>query len=136
MRVAYRLIQENRHCIFNGKIYLMENTVKLDTKSAAFTFVDTVIRKKWEVIIQTNPLLVGTDLGKTEILERAQVGDHQVWQYAIEELPTSRDGRKRWVLDTGDTFDTTLDEDANTLEKALAKQGLLNKQNIPKISLG
>jgi len=103
----------------------MENTVKLDTQIEALAFVDTVIRKNWETIIETNPLLAGTELGRAVILEETQVEGHQVWHYTIDGMPVSRDGRKRWVLDTGDTFDTTLSEDANTLEKALAKQGLL-----------
>ena len=33
----------------------------------------------------------------------------------------SRDGRKRWLLDTGETIDTTLKEDENTIEKAIKK---------------
>lgn len=103
----------------------MENDIKLDTQITALQFVDTVIRKNWETIMKTNPLLVDTELGRAVILEEAQVGGHKVWHYNIKGLPVSRDGRKRWVLDTGDTFDTTLNEDANTLKKAIEKQKLL-----------
>ncbi len=100
----------------------MENIAKLTTREAALEFVDTVIRKKWDTEIQTNPLLSTTVLGQASIVEEVNVTDHQAWQYTIEGLPVSRDARKRWVLDTGDMIDTTLSDDADTLEKAIAKQ--------------
>lgn len=99
----------------------MENTLILSTQEAALEFVDTEIRQKWESIILKNKLLKDTQLGDVAIIEEADVEGHKVWQYTIEGLPVSRDGRKRWVLDTGATFDTTINEDSNTLEKAFAK---------------
>lgn len=97
------------------------NTVKLHTQAEALRFIDTTIRQNWESSIQSNPILAGTVLGHAKIIEATEVEGHKVWQYGIEGLPVSRDGRKRWLVDTGDIFDTTIADDLNTLEKGFAR---------------
>ena len=91
----------------------------INTKVEALEFVDTKIRQDWQELVKKyDPQ---TTLGKAEILRETFVNGHKAWGYYIEGLPMSRDGRKRWLLDTGETIDTTLNEDENTIEKAFKK---------------
>ena len=91
----------------------------INTKVEATEFVDTKIRQDWQEWVEKYN--VPTTLGKAEIIKETFVNGHKAWEYYIEGLPMSRDGRKRWLLDTGETIDTTLKEDENTIEKAFKK---------------
>ena len=86
----------------------------INNKDDALKIVDTQIRQKW---LETNTL----ELGQAEIIQEIDFTGHKAWQYHIEGLPMSRDARKRWLVDTGETVDTTINEDENTLDKAYAK---------------
>lgn len=95
-----------------------ENSVKIYTRDEALNYVNTAIREKWDEYSKEGSL---PSLGKASLEQELQIKDHKIWQYHIEGLPQSRDRRQRWLLDTGETFDTTLNEDENTPEKALGK---------------
>jgi hypothetical protein len=84
---------------------------QLNSQVEALQYVDTVLRSGY-----------GGELGGAELLSGEIIVDgHKAWRYHIEGLPMSRDGRQRWLLDTGETFDTTFHDSDNTPEKALAK---------------
>lgn len=92
--------------------------VKINSIEEALRYVDTTIRKRWEVFTQN----VNYELGEATIQKEVEVMGHKAWDYYIDGLPMSRDGRRRWLLDTGETVETTLKEGENTIEKAYEKQ--------------
>jgi len=84
---------------------------QIPSQVEALQYVDTVVRSMHE-----------GQLGKAELLSGEIIVDgHKAWRYEIEGLPMFRDGRRRWLLDTGETFHTTSNETEDTPEKALAK---------------
>lgn len=64
---------------------------------------------------------VKNELGKAEIDEEKNEKGHKAWSYYIEGMYMSADGRRRWVLDTGELVETTINQDENTIEKAYQK---------------
>lgn len=90
-----------------------QNEIKIHDQNEALNYVTTQVRQNWS---ENYP-----ELGEATIAQESEVEGHKVWQYHIDGLPMSRDGRKKWLLDTGVTFDTTLNQNENTLELAYAK---------------
>ena len=81
------------------------NTIALTSQQDALHYVDTVIRPRWGAWIHDSG---SPAFGEAVIIEETLRDGKKAWQYHIEGLPVSRDGRKRWVLEDGTTFDTTL----------------------------
>lgn len=95
--------------------------MSINNKDEALQIVDTKVRQTWLETVKQNELLNGVQLGEATIEDEAEFNGHKAYQYHIDGLPMTRDGRKRWVVDTGETIETTLNEDENTLEKAYTK---------------
>lgn len=93
----------------------------INNKDEALQIVETKVRQTWLEAVKENELLNDVQLGEAIIKGEAEFNGHKAYQYHIDGLPMTRDGRQRWVLDTGETIETTLNEDENTLEKAYAK---------------
>jgi hypothetical protein len=102
--------------------------MELKSREEALNYVDTNIRNTWEKWVLDNPTLAGK-LGKAKILDESQAFGMKAWQYHIDGLPMSRDGRKRWVLSNGERVDTTLSDDEDTIEKAYSKKQKELKEN-------
>ncbi len=95
--------------------------MQVNNEDEAFNFVDTQIRQHWLEVSKKDEFISSLELGKAVILQEEDFNGHKVWQFNIEGLPMSRDGRRRWIVDTGEIIETTLDEEENTLDKAYAK---------------
>jgi len=89
--------------------------MKIQSQEDALQYIDTELRKDAK-----GP----GELGKAEINEAIEVRDHTAWSYYIEGSFIALNGMRFWLLDTGETVVTSIDEDANTIEKAyLTKYG-------------
>lgn len=93
--------------------------MQIKNKDEALRFVDTVIRENWQKYYDEHSLK--DELGKAEIDEEKNEKGHQAWSYYIEGIYMSADGRRSWVLDTGELVETTINQDENTIEKAYLK---------------
>lgn len=93
--------------------------MQIKNKEEALQFVDTVVREKWQKYFDENN--VENELGKAEIDEEKNETGHKAWSYYIDGMFMSRDGRRRWVLDTGELVETTISQDENTIKKAYLK---------------
>ncbi len=94
----------------------------ITTSDEALRIVDTEIRQSWLQAFQGSEFCGAIESGQVYVYEEGDFNGGKAWHYHIDGLPLSRDGRKRWLLDTGETVETTLDEDENTIEKAYVKQ--------------
>lgn len=91
-----------------------QKSVILRTQDEALEHINTVIRHSWEVD--------WPQLGAASILETSSVEGHTAWSYFIEGMPVSRDNRTHWLLDTGDTLNTTLQDGESTLSSAFSQR--------------
>jgi hypothetical protein len=96
----------------------------IKTKKEALEYLDTDIRKYWQDYLEKNPEL-GSKLGKAEIKGEIEVYDRKAWEYFIEGLPVPLDGTKYYFLDNKEAFQTSINEDENTPEKAFQKRAWL-----------
>lgn len=106
--------------------------MQIKNKEEALQFVNTVVREKWQKYFDENN--AENELGKAEIDEEKKENGHWAWSYYIEGMYMSRDGRRRWVLDTGELIETTINQDENTIEKAYLKK--YGKELLPTITVG
>lgn len=93
--------------------------MQIKNKDEALQFVDTVVREQWQKYFDEHN--VNDELGKAELDEEKDVMGRKAWSYYIEGIFMSMDGRRRWVLDTGELVETTINQDENTIEKAYLK---------------
>lgn len=95
-------------------------SIIITDRSQVANYIDTKVRGSWEA--ELRQFGYEPKLGNLEIISEQVVRGHKVWNYHIDGLPMSRDGRQRWLIDTGETLETTLTEDERTLEGAYLKQ--------------
>ncbi|MCA9323523.1 hypothetical protein KC992_00285 [Candidatus Saccharibacteria bacterium] len=93
--------------------------MQIKNKDEALGYVDTIIRENWRKYLDEHN--VDNELGKAEIDEEKNEKGHMAWSYYIEGIYMSTDGRRRWLLDTGELVETTINQDENTIEKAYLK---------------
>ena len=92
----------------------------LRTQQEAAEFIESTIKPEWLKLTLGDEQSVVLSLGDVSIEDEQQWNGRTVWQYTIAGLPVSRDGRKRWLLSTGEFFDTTITDD--TFEKAYERK--------------
>lgn len=86
--------------------------------SKPLEYVDTKVRAEWaDYWLETGK--VG---GEASIVKEVELAsNHKAWQYHIDGLPDEDESLQRWLIDTGETVETSLSDDENSIEKAYEK---------------
>jgi hypothetical protein len=86
--------------------------------SKPLEYIDTRVKAEWANYWIDNGI-VG---GKASILNEVELsGSHVAWQYYIEGLPNEDESLQYWLIDTGETVETSLSDDRNSVEKSYEK---------------
>lgn len=86
--------------------------------SKPLEYVDTNVRAEWTGYW----LESGKQSGAASILKEVELeAGHKAWQYHIEGLPDEDVSLQRWLIDTGETVETSLSDDMNSIEKSYEK---------------
>ncbi len=106
--------------------------MQINTQEEAVHFIDTEIRQQ---LIKTYRALAEEASGEAKqgLLESAdyiasntpvkiqkedQINGHNAWSYVIEGQIMTLDGRQFWLIDTGETVETTMNEGERTIGEA------------------
>ncbi|MEO5499751.1 MAG: hypothetical protein ABIR46_04590 [Candidatus Saccharimonadales bacterium] len=97
-----------------------EKTPIIASQEEAFNYVDTTLRAE----LDNKLTAIGFEkVGSAQIIRETSTEDgRKAWAYELEGMLVSLDARTCWLLDTGETVETTMNDDERTIEDAYRKK--------------